>query len=157
MNCPTCEIPMSLKSFSKVFYFALFPVLDVGTLLVLSHYIGIWLTLSITLVSCVSGILMCLKHLRSFVERNERLSEKYRGKIPTDIQLVSGHDMLITFILMFLFLFPGLLSDAVAFFLLIPKFRDDSFNWLVDSLRREAMKQDKTLEEFLRPKCEIKK
>ncbi|OVE80034.1 hypothetical protein BVY02_01545 [bacterium J17] len=138
-------------SIFKVVLFAAFPVADVGTLLLIAQYIGITLTLLITLFSCVTGFYMCLRHLRSFAERNEKLEEKYLGDVPTGIKLVSAHDALMTFILMFLFLFPGLLSDVVAYFLLVPRFKEDFFGWFVLSMEREAQKQGKSLEEFLTP------
>jgi UPF0716 family protein affecting phage T7 exclusion len=45
-----------------------------------------------------------------------------------EIQLIEGLDGLWTFLLMALYIFPGLLSDAIAFFFLMPPVK----KWLLE-------------------------
>ena len=99
---------------------------------------------------------MCGRYLRKFKQRSDHFKEKYNGDIPREIQLVNVNDGLVTLILMFMFIFPGLLSDIVAFLFLIPRFQQGFFKWYKKKLKAAAAAQGKTLEEFLAPKCEIK-
>ena len=145
--------PMKLRSFVKLILIAAFPVADVASVMLLGRFIGILPTLVLVLVSTVVGLVASGRYLRKLGQRSVELKAKHGGDVPRELQVVDAPEGFITLLLMLMFIFPGLLSDFAAFILLLPKFQQGSYDLLVRTMRKEAERQGKSLEEFLTPRC----
>jgi UPF0716 family protein affecting phage T7 exclusion len=103
-------------------------------------------------VSSVVGIILCSQHLRGLTLRSDQAKQKTESSLTGEIQLIEGLDGLWTFLLMALYIFPGLLSDAIAFFFLMPPVKKWLLEVFVESLRKEAERRGKSLDDVLREK-----
>jgi UPF0716 protein FxsA len=143
---------MSIKNAAKLLLWATLPVADVGTLFALAHFIGAVPTLALVLVSSVVGLTLCGQHLRALLERSEKAKKQYGEQLPKELQIIAGFDILWTLLLMALYIFPGLLSDALAFFFLMPPVKQWLSEGLVEFMRKEAERRGKSLDDVLRGK-----
>ena len=136
-----------------LFYFiaTVFAVADVGTLFLLSHWIGISLTLLVVAFSTVTGLLACRKLLTKLADQHTALRESHGANPPQQVKLYMGLEIILILLSLFLFIFPGLLSDLLAYLMLIPVFREkvrEVVKWLQDrdivftGKQREEMPSD---------------
>ena len=107
----------------RLIVYALFPVLDVGTLFLLARWIEVFPTLLIVFLSTILGLLSCREWLKGLTRQQKELRAEYGEKIPEDVLLIRGSEYALSLLAMSLFVFPGLLSDLVGYILLVPAVR----------------------------------
>lgn len=144
-------------SLLRYLLFIVVPLLDVATILLVAEYTGALLALLIVVISSMTGLALCLRYARRIKARSDDLKRQYLGDAPPDLQLIDAYDAFTNLILMFLFIYPGFISDIVAFFLVLPRLQSKFYEAFVRGLRETARKQGKSLEEYLTPKCDYNK
>jgi UPF0716 family protein affecting phage T7 exclusion len=127
------------------FYFvaAGFAVADVGTLLILANYIGVSLTLAVVAISTFSGLVSCTRVFKHFEKEQKTLTEERGTNRSQQEKHYMAAEITLLFISMFLFIFPGLLSDFLAYILLIPVFRGkvrELVRWCQTKYREQSVK-----------------
>ena len=141
--------PLSPRRFFNLLLLVLFPVLDVATILAIAHFFGIVIALGIVAVSTTLGLLACRVRLRKLAADAEAWRKRYGEKVPDDYMVFQGSQLFVTFLAIFFFLFPGLLSDLFAFLLTIPALRKGAGDRLFVALREKARQEGKTMSELL--------
>lgn len=92
-----------------------FPALEIAILFQLAHVVGLWLILVLAIPAFIGMLL--LKGAR-FSLMSDMLSAMQRGASPLQAVFSTGRLMLAGA----LFIFPGIISDAIAILLLLPSF-----------------------------------
>jgi len=124
----------------------LFPVLDVGTLFCLARFVGAWTTLAIVFVSSAVGLYSCKLSFNKMVSRLKEWEQPH--KTPPDLVIIRANDLALTFVAMFLFLFPGLLSDILAWLLKVPSVERYLGEQFRQRIEQKAEAQGMTLKEY---------
>ncbi len=128
------------------------PVLDVGTLFLLSQWIGVGLTLGLVALSTALGLLSCRRWIVRLSRENEVLKKESGATVPPEVIFVQGGEALLSFVAMLCFLFPGLLSDLIGFFLALPRIQRGFTDKVVAKVRDEAAARGQTVEQYLMAK-----
>ena len=109
------------------------PLADLVLLLILSKYTGVWTTISIVVVTGVTGALFARRQWRWLLERTR--SRMHQNEVPSELfsdgfMILLGACLLIT---------PGLLTDLIGFSMLIPRcrkwYRDRMKSWIRDKVQ----------------------
>ena len=103
---------------------SLYAALDVGTLLGLSTWLGALPTLLIVGASTFLGLLSCKQLWDRFRLHYEEQTQIHGVNPPLQVKEYLATEALLILISMGLFIFPGLLSDALAYIALLPVVRD---------------------------------
>ena len=102
---------------------SLYAALDVGTLLGLSTWLGALPTLLIVVASTFLGLLSCKQLWDRFRRHYEEQTQLHGVNPPLQVKEYLATEALLILISMGLFIFPGLLSDALAYIALLPVVR----------------------------------
>ena len=77
--------------------FLLLQLLDIALLFLIAHYIGVWCTLLLVLLSNLAGLALWNRWLRSISAQNEQFRQQYGANIPPDVILLNATDALLYF------------------------------------------------------------
>ena len=105
------------------FLLAVFAIIDVATLLLLSNYIGNLPTLGVVLVSTFLGLFSCNKLLHKFSDTQRIRTEEIGTHRSGQDKLYMVTEVTLLLLSLFFFIFPGLLSDVLAYLVLVPVIR----------------------------------
>lgn len=102
---------------------SLYAALDVGTLLMLSIWLGSVPTLMVVIASTFFGLISCRRLWCQFRQHYEEQIQEHGANPPLQVKEYLATEALLILISMGLFVFPGLLSDALAYLALLPVVR----------------------------------
>lgn len=127
--------------------------LDFLMLCLTCYFVGFAVTALITASLSIFGVLLCNISYRRLLRANERLERNCIGGLPRDRELLQIYEARGTLMLSLLFLYPGLLSDLCALFIVLPKFGERYYEKLLSVLLTKAQRNGKTLEQLIANKC----
>jgi UPF0716 family protein affecting phage T7 exclusion len=127
--------------------------LDIVTLILLAYYVGPLITVAIAVAISLVGTYLCVWSNRKLSRHFDRVTQESIGGLPPEYAQLRRFLSAGSCVIMLLFLFPGVLSDVVALFLVLPRLRDDFVPKLREELKAEALRQGKTFEEIVTIKC----
>jgi UPF0716 family protein affecting phage T7 exclusion len=128
-------------------------LLDVATLFILAHYAGLAVAALVALSSTVIGVYLNAWSHRRMQSHFAQVTQESFGGLPQEYKLLQRYVATGSVMITLLFLFPGLLSDLLALFLLLPRLRSTFVPNLRTALHAEAARQGKTFEELVVIKC----
>ena len=122
-----------------ILLFIIVPALEVTLLVASSHWIGIWPTFLMIIVTGIIGAYLAKKQgIAVLREVQYRLS---RGQMPTE-SLLDGGCILIGGILL---LTPGYATDIIGFLLLVPVTRKIVTYWFMKWIEKKIKKNNRTI------------
>ena len=104
------------------------PVLELALLIKIGQWIGIWATVALVVTTAFTGILIISQ--QSFTVMRRTLEAVSEGRPPV-AQVLDGLFLMVAGAL---FLMPGLLTDVLALFLLVPPIRRAVGHWTIGQL-----------------------
>ena len=132
---------------------ALVILLDVATLFILAHYAGLFVAALVALSSTIIGVYLNAWSRRRLRSHFDTITQESFGGLPEEYKLLQRYVATGSGMITLLFIFPGLLSDLLGFFLLLPRLSSTFVPKLRTSLHAEAARQGKTFEELVDIKC----
>ena len=122
-----------------ILLFIIVPALEVTLLVASSHWIGIWPTFLMIIVTGIIGAYLAKKQgIAVLREVQYRLS---RGQMPTE-SLLDGGCILMGGILL---LTPGYATDIIGFLLLVPVTRKIVTYWFMKWIEKKIKKNNQTI------------
>lgn len=120
----------NIMLFKLILLFTIVPIVELGILIKLGTYIGVFNTLLIVILTGITGATLAkIQGLKTWYKVQEKLSQ---GELPTG-HILDGFLILAAGLLL---LTPGLITDTIGFLILIPFTRNIFKEWCRKQFKR---------------------